>query len=142
MWAMISRWVLRLAALRWLFKLGGLGLLLPIALLLKAIGLPLLAILAAVALPILILLFLFGLPIFLVLIFGAVAMGLVGMVLTIGVVAIKIGLFVVLPVWLIWKFGSMVCGRFCKRGGTNPGTSTSDFDTGSASGPTSGAEPA
>ena len=142
MWAMISRWVLRLAALRWLFKLGGLGLLLPVALLLKAIGLPLLAILAVVALPILILLFLFGLPIFLVLIFGTMAMGLVGVVLTIGVVAIKIGLFVVLPVWLIWKFGSLVCGRFCKRRGTDPGTSTSGFDPGSASGPTPGADPA
>lgn len=142
MWAMISRWVLRLAALRWLFKLGGLGLLVPIAMLLKAIGLPLLAILSVVGLPILILLFLFGLPIFLVLIFGAIAMGLVGAVLTIGIVAIKIGLFVVLPLWLIWKLGSMVFGRVCKRGGTDPGTPTSGFDSGSASGPTPGADPA
>ena len=139
---MISRWVLRLAALRWLFKLGGLGLLLPIAMLLKAIGLPLLAILSVVALPILILLFLFGLPIFLVLIFGAIAMGLLGMVLTIGVAAIKVGLFVVLPLWLIWKLGSMVCGRLCKRGGTDPGSSTSGMDPGSAGGPTPGADPA
>ena len=142
MWAMISRWVLRLAALRWLFKLGGLGLLLPIAFLLKAIGLPLLAILSVVGLPILILLFLFGLPIILVLIFGAMAMGLVGMVLTIGIVAIKFGLFVVLPLWLIWKIGSMACGRICKRGGTDPGSSNSGFDPGSANEPTPGTDPA
>ena len=44
MWSAIRWLVLRFAALRWLFKLGGLGLLLPIALLLKTIGLPLLAI--------------------------------------------------------------------------------------------------
>ena len=68
MWSAIRWLVLRIAAIRWLFKLGGLAFLLPLALLLKTIGLPLLGVLAVVGDPgLLILLFLFGLPIFLVL---------------------------------------------------------------------------
>jgi hypothetical protein len=117
MWAFISQIVLRLAALRWLFKLGGLGLLLPIALLLKTIGIPLLMILAVLAMPVLILLFLFGLPIFMVLAAGAAIMGLVGLLLTIGGAALKIGIFVVLPVWLIWKMTSGGFRWVFKRGG-------------------------
>ena len=117
MWSFISRLVLRLAALRWLFKLGGLGLLLPIALVLKAIGLPVLIVLMVLALPVLALLFLFGLPIFLVLLAGGAVMGLLGMVMTLSLVALKIALFVVLPAWAIWKLGSML---FCRRKGNGP----------------------
>ena len=69
------------------------------------------------ALPILVLLFLFGLPIFLVLLFGGLFIGMLGMVLTIGVAAIKIGLFVVLPVWLVWKLFTKVF----RRGGDSRG---------------------
>ena len=76
MWSAIRWMVLRLAAIRWLFKLGWLGMLVPIVLLLKTIGLPLLGILSVVAIPLLILLFLFGLPIILVLVFGGVGDGL------------------------------------------------------------------
>ena len=46
MWSAIRWLVLRLAAIRWLFKLGGLAFLIPIVMLLKAIGLPLLAVLS------------------------------------------------------------------------------------------------
>src|ERR1044072_4914395 len=99
MWSVIRWLVLRIAAIRWLFKLGGLAFLLPLALLLKTIGLPLLGVVAVLALPILIILLLFGLPIFLVFIVGSMLMGLIGMVLTIGVAALKIGLFIVLPIW-------------------------------------------
>jgi len=111
MWSMLSRLLLRIAALRWLFKLGGLGLLLPIAFVLKMIGLPLLMVLGVLAIPVLILLFVFGLPIFLVLIVGSMLMGLLGFVLTIGVAALKIGLFVVLPIWLVWALFGKVCSR-------------------------------
>lgn len=103
MWSVISRLVVKLAALRWLFKLGGLSLLLPIAFLLKVVGIPLLIVLAIVGLPIIMLLFLFGLPIFAVLLVGGLLMGLLGFVLTIGVAAVKIAIFVVLPIWLMWK---------------------------------------
>jgi hypothetical protein len=114
MWAMITTLLMRLAALRWFLKLGGLGLLVPIAFLLKVIGLPIFAVLSILALPVLLLLFVFGLPIFLVLIAGGMAMGLLAMVLTIGVAAVKVGLFVVLPIVLIVK---LVRWIFKRRGG-------------------------
>jgi hypothetical protein len=120
MWSAIRWLVLRLVAARWLFKLSGLALLIPIAMLLKTIGLPLLGVLSVLALPVLVLLFVFGLPIFLVLVVGGLFMGLVGVVLTIGLAAIKIGLFIVLPVWLVWALFS----KLFRRGGGTNGAST------------------
>src|SRR5215208_3097409 len=143
MWSAIRWLVLRIAAIRWLFKLGGLAFLLPIAFLLKTIGLPLLVILSILAVPVLILLFLFGLPIFLVLMFGSMLMGLIGFVLTIGVAAIKIGLFVVLPIWLAWKLGGKLWRWMSKRGdnggtGDSTGGTTTPPPSGTTSGPTTG----
>lgn len=137
MWSAIRWLVLRIAAIRWLFKLGGLAFLLPIALLLKTIGLPLLMVLAVLAIPILILLFLFGLPIFLVFIVGSMLMGLIGVVLTVGVAALKIGLFIVLPIWLVWKLGGKISCWISKRGdgGTPPTSSSSDTSSGPTTGP-------
>jgi hypothetical protein len=132
MWSAIRWLVLRIVAARWLFKLGGLAFLLPLAMLLKTIGLPLLGVLAIVAFPILVLLFLFGLPIFLVLVVGGLLIGMFGVVLTMGLVAIKIGLFVVLPAWIIWKLFSKVFRRGGGTNGTN-GSSKSATDTGSTS---------
>lgn len=117
MWSAIRWLVLRIAAVRWLFKLGWLGALIPIALLLKSIGLPLLAILAVVAIPVLMLLFLFGLPIFLVMIVGGAFMGLVSFALMIGLAALKFAIFVVLPIWLIWKLCRTIWHWGSKRGG-------------------------
>lgn len=123
MLAFISRLVMQLAAIRWLFKLGGLALLLPLAALLKVIGIPLLLILMVIGLPILILLFLFGLPIFLVMIFGGLLIGFIGMLLTIGIAALKFAIFVVLPIWLCWKVVSwLFCRVFRRRGGDGPTT--------------------
>lgn len=120
MWSAIRWVVLQLAAIRWLFKLGGLAFLIPIVLLLKAIGLPALAVLSIVAIPLLILLFLFGLPIFLVLMAGGAIMGLLSLVVTIGVAALKIGVFVVLPIWLTWKLFSWIFRR--GNGGSSEST--------------------
>jgi hypothetical protein len=121
MWSAIRWLVLRIAAIRWLFKLGWLGALFPIALLLKSIGLPVLGILAVVAVPVLILLFLFGLPIFLVLIVAGGFMALLAVAVVIGLAALKFALFVVLPVWLIWKLCSTIWRWGCKRdGGSTP----------------------
>ena len=136
MWSAIRWLVLRIAAIRWLFKLGGLAFLLPLALLLKTIGLPILMVLAVLAIPVLLLLFLFGLPIFLVLIVGSMLMGLIGTVLTIGVAALKIGLFVVLPIWLMWTLGKKMWSWGKKKGGDD--TSASDSAPPSSSGPTTG----
>ncbi|MGH7615987.1 MAG: hypothetical protein ACREPM_02035, partial [Gemmatimonadaceae bacterium] len=108
MWAAIRWLVLRIAAIRWLFKLGWLGALVPIALLLKTIGLPVLAVLSVVAIPAIILLFLFGLPIFFVLIFGGMFVGLLGTGLMLGLAALKFAIFVVLPLWLMWKLGKTI----------------------------------
>jgi hypothetical protein len=117
MLAFISRLVMQLAAIRWLFKLGGLAaLLLPLAGLLKVVGIPLLMILLVLGFPIIILLFLFGLPIFAVLLFGGLIVGFLGMVLTIGIAAIKFAIFVVLPIWLIWKVGCWIFRAAFKRG--------------------------
>lgn len=96
--------VARLAAIRWAFKtLVGLGVLVPVAFILKVVGLPVLAVLSVLALPVLFVLFLFGLPIFLVLIVGGVLMAGLFFMLSLGMVALKIFLFVILPIWLIWK---------------------------------------
>ena len=111
MWSAIRWLVFQLAAIRWLFKLGGLAFLIPIVLLLKAIGLPVLAVLSIVAIPLLILLFLFGLPIFLVFLAGGAIMGILSLVVTIGIAALKIGIFVVLPIWLTWKLFSWMFRR-------------------------------
>jgi hypothetical protein len=119
MWSAIRWLVLQLAAVRWLFKLGGLAFLIPIVLLLKTIGLPLLGVLSIVAIPLLILLFLFGLPIFLVLMAGGAIMGILSLVVTMGIAALKIGIFIVLPIWLTVKLFSWIF----RRGG-NGGSSS------------------
>jgi len=109
----LLRWlVMRLAAVRWILKtLGGLAVFVPLALLLKVIGLPLLAVLGVLALPILFLLFIFGLPIFLVLLAGGAVMGVLFGVLSIGLVVIKGLLLVALPIYIIWWLGSKLFGR-------------------------------
>lgn len=145
MLAFISRLVMQLAAIRWLFKLGGLALLLPLAALLKVIGIPLLLVLMVIGLPIIILLFLFGLPIFAVLIFGGMIIGFIGMVLTIGLAALKFAIFVVLPLWLMWKVASwLFCAVFRRRGGGDSGPTTTEpvepIDPGTP--PDVGADPA
>lgn len=118
-WSLIKWLAMRIAPLRWLFKIAGMAIFVPIALLLKTIGLPLLLILGVLALPILFFLFLFGLPIFLVLAAGGAIIGLLFAILSVGLVAIKIALVVVLPIWLIWKIVSWI---FCRR--KNGGTDT------------------
>jgi hypothetical protein len=119
MWSAIRWLVLQLAAVRWLFKLGGLAFLIPVVMLLKAIGLPLLGVLSIVAIPLLFLLFLFGLPIFLVLLAGGAIMGVLSLVITLGIAALKIGIFVVLPIWLTFKLLSWLFRR-----GDNGGSSS------------------
>jgi hypothetical protein len=109
----ITSLVVRLAAIRWAIKtLVGVGVLVPVAMILKVVGLPILAVLGVLAMPVLFVLFLFGLPIFLVLIVGAALMAGLFFLLSLGVVAFKIFLFVVLPIWLIWKVAGWVMRFF------------------------------
>ena len=111
--ATITALVVRLAAIRWAIKtLVGVGVLVPVAFILKVVGLPVLAVLSVLALPVLFVLFLFGLPIFLVMIVGAVLLAGVFFMLTLGMLALKVFLFVILPIWLIWKVAGWVLRFF------------------------------
>jgi hypothetical protein len=138
MLAFIARLVAQIAMIRWLFKLGGLALLLPLAAVLKAIGLPVLLVLMVIGAPILILLLLFGLPIFAVLAVGGVLIGLVAMLLMLGVAALKFAIFVVLPIWLMWKVACWAWRGISRRGdggSDTPPTTTEPvepIDTGKA----------
>jgi hypothetical protein len=112
MWSLLKWLVMRLAIVRWIFKVLGMLAFLPIAFLLKAIGIPLLIVLAVLSLPVLLLLFIFGLPVFLVLLVGGLAMAVLFAALAFGTLALKFAIFVVLPVWLLWKLATwMFRGR-------------------------------
>lgn len=131
MWSILKWLVMRLAIVRWLFKiLGGLGVFLPLALLLKAIGWPVLLVLAVLAAPILFVLFLFGLPLFLVLVAGGLALGVLFAVLAFGMLALKFAVFVVLPIWLVWKLVSWIFSR--RNGISRPDTTHPDTAGGDA----------
>jgi hypothetical protein len=113
MLASIANLVVRLAAIRWAFKsLIGMGVLVPIAFVLKFVGLPILAVLGVLALPVLFVLFILGLPIFMVLLVGGLLLGGLFFLMTVGLFAVKILLFVVLPVWLVWIVVGWIWRRF------------------------------
>lgn len=120
MWSAIRWLLLRIAAIRWVFKLGWLGLLIPIAFLLKSIGLPLLIILLILALPILVMFFVFGLPVFLVVMAGGAFMGLVSFVLTLSVAVLKVAVFIVLPIWFIFAVAPRIARWFKGDNGSSP----------------------
>ena len=116
MLALLKWLVIRLAAVRWVLKaFGGLAFLLPVAFLLKVIGLPIVAVLSVLALPVFFMLFVFGLPIILVLLGGGLVMAVLFAVLTLGLIALKVFIFIVVPAWLVWKLVSWAF-RFVRRG--------------------------
>jgi len=115
MWSLLKWLAMKIAIVRWIFKILGLFAFLPIAFLLKAIGIPLLIVLAVLALPVFFLLFLFGLPIFLVLLAGGLAMGVLFAALAFGVFALKIAIFVVLPIWIAFKLAAWIFGRRVRK---------------------------
>jgi len=122
MWSLIKWLVMKLAVVRWLFKiLGGFGFLIPLALLLKTIGWPVLMIVGILALPVLFLLFVFGLPIFLVFIVGSMIMSFVAALLSMGLVVLKFAIVVGLPLWLAWTLFSWMFRGKKKRNGADPG---------------------
>jgi predicted lipid-binding transport protein (Tim44 family) len=74
------------------------------------------------------------------LLFGGLFIGMLGMVLTLGVAAIKIGLFIVLPAWLVWKLFTKVFRRGGdSHGGTNGGSAKSDTSSDTSTSPSSSA---
>jgi hypothetical protein len=106
MWTLIQT-LLKGALLKWLLKtLGSLGILVPVAFILKMVGLPVLMVLGVLALPILIMLALFGMPFILVFLLGGALLAILSGVLTFGLMALKIILPIVLIVWLVrWLMG-------------------------------------
>ena len=76
-------------------------LLVPVAAILKFIGLPLVAVLGVIGAPLFLVLGAIGLPMFFVMGIGAALLLILGVVLMLGVVAIKIVLPIVLVVWFV-----------------------------------------
>lgn len=102
MWTLIKGLLLN-----WLLKsLGSLGLWVPIAFILKMVGLPILMVIGVLALPVLIMLALFGMPFLLVFLIGGALLAILGSVLTFGLMALKIIVPIVLLVWVLrWVMG-------------------------------------
>ncbi|MDQ3951191.1 MAG: hypothetical protein M3282_12730 [Gemmatimonadota bacterium] len=112
MWSIIKAILMKLGILRGLFAvLGSLAVLLPIAIaLIKLVGLPLLIVMLVLGLPLLFVLALLGFPFIAVLAIAGVVMGMVFAAITLGIIAVKFFLFVVLPIWLVWKVVSWARG--------------------------------
>lgn len=106
MWTVLKAVALRFAIGR---TLGGtlatlFLLLVPIAGVLKFVGLPILIVLGIVGAPLFLLLAAIGLPVLVVVGFGVVLLLLVGVLLTLGLIALKIVLPIILIVWLVKWF--------------------------------------
>jgi hypothetical protein len=116
MWSIVKAILTKFGFLRWLIAvLGSLAALLPIAVaLIKLVGWPVLLVMVVLGLPLLLVLALFGFPLITVLGIAGVVMGMVFAVIKMGIIAFKVFLFVVLPLWLAWKVASWARG---KRGG-------------------------
>ena len=100
---------------------GSLFVVLPLGLvLLKSIGLPLLFVMLILGAPLLIILAFLGLPIIIVLAIALVVLMALPAIFAVGAIALKIFLFVVLPVWLLVKAVKWVLKP--RDGGTPPAT--------------------
>ena len=117
MWAFIKALLAKWVLLRVLLKtLGSLGLLVPLAFLLKMIGLPVLIVLAILALPVFIVLAVIGLPFILVFVVGGGILALIFSILALGLTVLKIVLPIILVVWLLrWLFAGP-----SRKEGTDP----------------------
>jgi hypothetical protein len=107
MWLMLKGLALRFVVGR---TVGGtlatlFAVLLPIGGILKFIGLPLLLVLGVLGAPLFLLLAVIGLPVLFVLGIGGAILLFLGVLLTVGLIAIKILLPIILIVWLVrWIF--------------------------------------
>jgi hypothetical protein len=112
MWSIIKAILMKFGVLRGLFAvLGSLAAILPIALaLLKLVGWPLLLVMAVVGLPLLLVLAVLGFPLIAVLAIGGVVLATVFATITFGIIALKVFLFVVLPVWIAWRVAKWAFG--------------------------------
>lgn len=102
MWALLKSLLTKWAFFKVLLKaLGSLAWLIPIAFVLKAIGIPMLMLLLVLGAPILIVLAVVGLPLIAVVVVGGFLLSALFAILAIGVTALKIALPIVIVVWLV-----------------------------------------
>ena len=108
MWVLLKSLFAKWALFKILLKtLGSLAWLIPIAFILKAIGLPLLALIGVLGAPIFIVLAIVGLPFILVFVFGGILLAILFGILSMGLVALKVALPIILMVWLVrWMLRS------------------------------------
>lgn len=106
MWSLVTSLLAKLALFKLLLKgLGSLAWLLPVAFILKFIGLPILAVLALLALPVFIILAIVGLPIMFAIVAGIVLLVGFFFLLSIGLAVLKIAIPILLVYWLLrWWF--------------------------------------
>ncbi|MGQ0765197.1 MAG: hypothetical protein ACT4OZ_05975 [Gemmatimonadota bacterium] len=102
MWSLIQTLLARLALLRVIWAaLKSLGWLIPVAFLLKLVGLPLLILLAILAIPLFIVLALVGLPALLVVGLGGALLALVTFLLSLGFAVLKLALPIILLFYVV-----------------------------------------
>ena len=106
MWSLITSLLAKWAVFKLLLKtLGSMAWLLPVAFILKLIGLPVLIVLAILAAPIFIILAIIGLPIMLVVVAGIVLLVGFFFMLSMGLLVLKIAIPIILIYWLMrWFF--------------------------------------
>ena len=101
MWLLLKSLLAKWAVLKLLLKaFGSLGWLLPLAFVLKALGLPFLLLLAVIALPVILVLAVLGLPILLVVTIGGFLVTLTMWIVGIGVAALKVAIPILLLYWV------------------------------------------
>lgn len=102
MWALLKTLLAQWAVLKLLLKsVGSLAWLLPLAFLLKAVGLPLLILLAVLAIPLVLVLVILGLPILLVVLAGGALLTMTMWIVSMGLVALKVAVPLLLLYWLL-----------------------------------------
>lgn len=113
MWALLKSLFVNWALFRVLLRcFGSLAFLVPLAVILKAIGWPVLIVLALLAILIVLVLLVVGLPILLVLVIGGMLLAVLAGVLTVGLVALKIIVPIMLALFLArWLFGKLTRDR-------------------------------
>lgn len=129
----LLKWILaRVALFKLLLKsFGALAWLLPIALLLKALGWPVLLLLGVLAIPLIVVLMVIGLPIFLVVAAAGVMLMIVFWIVSTGILLLKIAVPILLVFWLVRWLSRKGRGR---RGG-EPGKGGSSGAGGATSEP-------
>lgn len=106
MWALIQSLVTKWALFKVLLRtLGSLGWLIPVAFILKFVGLPVLAVLAILALPVFIILALVGLPIMFAFVAGILLLVGFFALLSLGIAVIKIAIPIAI-IYFLFKWWS------------------------------------